>query len=105
MGTKIWDPEWTPEQGPEWTPEQGPERTPEQGPERTPEQGPEQTPEQGPEQGPERTPEQGPEQDPEWKMLTFRARFSTVNFRSVLDPEMAGKWQSVQRKKLIFSAF
>ena len=33
MGTKIWDPEWTPEQGPERTPEQGPERTPEQGPE------------------------------------------------------------------------
>ena len=69
MGTKIWDPERTPEQGPEWTPEQG------------------------------------PEQDPEWKILTFRAGFSTVNFRPVLDPEMAGKWQSVRRKKLIVSTF
>ena len=93
MGTKIWDPEWTPEQDPERTPEQGPEQTPEQGPEQTPKQ------------GSERNPEQGPEQDPEWKMLTFRAGFSTVNFRPVLDPEMAGKWQSVQRKTLIFSAF
>ena len=56
---------------------------------------------QSPEQGPEQTPEQGPE----WKILTFRAGFSFVNFRSVLDPEMAGKWQSVLRKELIFSAF
>ena len=73
MGTKIWDPEWTPEQGPERTPEQGPEQTPEQG--------------------------------PEWRILTFRAGFSFVHFRSVLDPEMNGKWQSARRNKLIFGTF
>ena len=92
MGTKIWDPERTPEQGPErqgsngyvlsmgtkiwdpeWTAEQGPERTPEQSPERTPEQGP--------------------------------AAFSFLHFRLVLDPEMARKLQSVQRIKMIFCAF
>ena len=62
MGTKIWDPGCTPEQGPERTPKQGPERTP----------------------------EQGPEQDPEWKMSTFRAGFSFVHFRTVLDPKWPG---------------
>ena len=37
--------------------------------------------------------------------LTFRTGFSFVHFRPFLDPEMAGKWQSVRRKKLIFSTF
>ena len=58
-----------------------------------------------PEQSTEQDPEWAREQDPEWKILTFRAGFSFVHFRSVLDPEMAGKLQSVQRKNVTFSAF
>ena len=96
MGTQIWDPERTPEQGPEQIPVEGgangyvlsmgtqiwdPERIPEWGPERT------------------------PERAPEMEKLTFGDGFSFVHFRPVLDLEMAGKLQSVRRKKLIFSAF
>ena len=58
-----------------------------------------------PEWTPEQDPEQTPEQGPEWKILTFRAGFSFVHFPPVLNPEMAGKWQSVRRKKLIFTSF
>ena len=35
--------------------------------------------------------------------MTLGAGFSFGNFRPILDPEMAGKLQSVRRKKLIFS--
>ena len=58
-----------------------------------------------PEQSPEQDPEQIPEQGPEWKILTFRAGFSFVHFQPVLDPKIAGKLQSVLRKRQIFSAF
>ena len=47
----------------------------------------------------------GPRTGSRMDKLTFRAGFSFVHFRPVLEPEIAGKLQSVQRKKLIFSAF
>ena len=39
------------------------------------------------------------------KILTFRARFEMVNFGPKIRPEMAGKLQSVRRKKVPISAF
>ena len=58
-------------------------------------------PERIPEWGPERTPERGPEME----KLTFGTGLSFIHFLSVWDPETARKWQSVQRKELIFSTF
>ena len=37
--------------------------------------------------------------------MTFRAGFSFVHFRPILDSETAGKLQSVRRKELIFAHF
>ena len=50
--------------------------------------------------GPRTEPGQG-----RMEKLTFRAGFSFVHFRTVLDLETAGKLQSIQRKNLMFSTF
>ena len=42
---------------------------------------------------------------PDLEKLTFGAGFESVDFRSEIGTEMAGKLQSVRRKKLKISAF